>query len=48
MIWKSDDWVALCYTHFFSERGTVGAAWVQYRAFPQELRPEAEVVGSAG
>ena len=30
-----------------SESGTVGAAWVQYRAFPQELRSEPKV-GLAG
>ena len=37
---KSDEWVALCYQHFVSESGMVRAAWVQYRAFPQELPPE--------
>ena len=26
--------------HFFSECGMVGAAWVQYGAFPRELPPE--------
>ena len=39
---KSDEWAALYDGHSFSECGMVGAAWVLYKAFSQELLPESD------